>query len=139
MRNRRPERPVLGALRVDVDPAFDVMRRLDPLEVPPAVSTLLGRGDAVFVLPATAPAAEREAWTALATAWAKPNAPTLITDEDPAAVPAGTIECDVPEPPVGVIAGRSPGCWGRSAAEPAAVAAVGGAGAAVTWIVMVSV
>ena len=43
----------------------------------------------------------------------------------PVAVPAGTIECDVPEPPVGVMVGRSPGCWGRSAAEPAALAVVG--------------
>ena len=29
----------------DVDPAFDVMRRLDPLEVPPALSTLFGDED----------------------------------------------------------------------------------------------
>jgi aminopeptidase N len=33
-----PGRP----LRVDVDPEFDVMRRLDPLEVPPALSTVFG-------------------------------------------------------------------------------------------------
>jgi len=36
-------------LRLDVDPAFDVMRRLDPLEVPPALSTLFAAG-AVFAV-----------------------------------------------------------------------------------------
>jgi len=41
-------------LRVDVDPAFDVMRRLDPLEVPPALSTVFGAEEQLFVLPASA-------------------------------------------------------------------------------------
>ena len=41
-------------LRVDVDPAFDVMRRLDPLEVPPALSTVFGAENQLFVLPASA-------------------------------------------------------------------------------------
>jgi hypothetical protein len=39
-------------LRVDVDPAFDVMRRLHPLEVPPALSTLFGADDRFASRPA---------------------------------------------------------------------------------------
>jgi len=80
-----PARP----LRVDVDPAFDVMRRLDPLEVPPALSTLFGASDPLFVLPAAAPEAERAAWRSLAAAWAAPSAPRFKDDSDLAALPAG--------------------------------------------------
>jgi aminopeptidase N len=76
-------------LRLDLDPAFDVMRRLDPREVPPALTTLFGEGPETFVLPASAPEAERAAWTALAEAWAKPAAPVLASDADP--LPAGNV------------------------------------------------
>ncbi|MEZ4239756.1 MAG: M20/M25/M40 family metallo-hydrolase [Myxococcota bacterium] len=78
-------------LRVDVDPLFDVMRRLDPLEVPPAVSTLISGHEATFVVPAEAPAAEREAWEALAAAWAKPNAPKIVTDAQADQIPAENV------------------------------------------------
>jgi aminopeptidase N len=75
--------------RVDLDPAFDVMRRLDPGEVPPALSTLQGGGPDTVVLPARASAEERAAWEALAAAWAQPEAPRVVTDTGP--LPAGDV------------------------------------------------
>ena len=74
-------------LRVDVDPAFDVMRRLDPLEVAPALSTVFGAEDPVFVLPAAASEAERQAWRDLAEAWARPGAPRLVDDVELGGLP----------------------------------------------------
>ena len=82
-----PERP----LRIDVDPLFDVMRRLDPLEIPPAVSTVLGADDPLFVLDADAPAGEREAWRELARAWAAPGEPRLAEDDALATLPDGAV------------------------------------------------
>ncbi len=73
-----PARP----LRIDVDPAFDVMRKLDPLEVPPAISTVMGGAETLFVLPSEAPAAELEAWRDLATAWAAPDPVEIVNDVD---------------------------------------------------------
>jgi hypothetical protein len=78
-----PGRP----LRVDVDPEFDVMRRLDPLEVPPALSTVFGAAAPLFVLPAAAPADELDAWRALAADWAKPGAPRTVLDAELEALP----------------------------------------------------
>ncbi len=79
-----PARP----LRLDIDPAFDVMRRLDPLEVPPAISTLFGDDHPLFVLPAAAPGSEREAWAALAAAWARPGTPDTVDDSTLTSLPA---------------------------------------------------
>jgi hypothetical protein len=73
-----PDRP----LRVDVDPAFEVMRRLDPLEVPPALSTLFADDDPLFVLPARATAEERSAWEALAADWKGEGEPRTVLDTD---------------------------------------------------------
>ncbi len=78
-----PARP----LRVDVDPAFDVMRRLDPLEVPPALSTVFGADDPLFVLPAAASAEETEMWRQLATDWAQPEEARVTLDSDLDALP----------------------------------------------------
>jgi len=82
-----PARP----LRLDVDPAFDVMRRLDPLEVPPALTTLFGADDPVFVLPARATAAEQAAWRGLAAAWAKPAEPRIVVDRELENLPDGSV------------------------------------------------
>ena len=82
-----PSRP----LRVDVDPAFDVMRRLDPLEVPPALSTLFGTRDPTFVLPSDAPPAELEAWKELAAHWAAPGTPRMVGDDEAATLPGGSV------------------------------------------------
>ncbi len=73
-----PARP----LRVDVDPAFDVMRRLDPLEVPPALSTGFGAEDQLFVLPASASGEEEAEWRRLAADWARPGEPRIVLDSE---------------------------------------------------------
>jgi len=77
-------------LRLDIDPDFDVMRILDPLEVPPALTTVFGEEEAVFVLPSTAGEDEREAWTQLASGWARPGEPKLIEDSEVDAPPPGS-------------------------------------------------
>ena len=77
-------------IRIDVDPEFDVMRRLDPLEVPPALSTVFGAPEALYVLPASASQGEQAAWRKLATAWAQPAEPNIILDTDLRAVPETT-------------------------------------------------
>ena len=74
-------------LRVDVDPAFDVMRRLDPLEVPPALSTVFGAEEQLFVLPASASDEEKAAWRQLATDWARPDEPRIVLDSELSALP----------------------------------------------------
>ncbi|MCB1722272.1 MAG: M1 family peptidase [Gammaproteobacteria bacterium] len=56
-------------LRIDIDPAYDVMRELDPSEQPPVLSRLFGSRKAWLIVPTGASPAEREAWTALADAW----------------------------------------------------------------------
>jgi hypothetical protein len=74
-------------LRVDVDPAFDVMRRLDPLEVPPALTTVFGSGDQLFVLPAEGSDEEVAAWRQLAADWARPDEPRIVLDSELSALP----------------------------------------------------
>ncbi len=56
-------------LRIEIDPQFDLFRRVDRREVPPALSQAFGAERVTFVLPADAPALMRERWRALAQAW----------------------------------------------------------------------
>lgn len=60
-----PARP----LRVAVDPAFDLFRRLHREEIPPAISQAMGGERVLIVLPAAAPEALRKAYAELARAW----------------------------------------------------------------------
>jgi len=60
-----PARP----LQLDVDPEFDVFRRLHRNEIPPAISQALGAGQLLIVLPAAAPEALGAAYAALARSW----------------------------------------------------------------------
>ncbi|MGD2082141.1 MAG: M20/M25/M40 family metallo-hydrolase, partial [Chromatiales bacterium] len=60
-----PARP----LRLAVDPAFDVFRRLDRGEIPPAISQALGGDRVLIVLPSAAPPPLLEAYERLARAW----------------------------------------------------------------------
>jgi hypothetical protein len=60
-----PARP----LRLDVDPQFDLFRRLHRNEIPPALSQAFGAERALAVLPSQAPAAVREGYAALARLW----------------------------------------------------------------------
>jgi hypothetical protein len=78
-------------LRLDVDPEFDVMRRLDPMEVPPALSTVFGADSALFVLPTAAAEGELAAWRALAAAWAHPETPQMVFDSELEALPSGPL------------------------------------------------
>jgi len=80
-----PGRP----LRVDIDPEFDLMRRLDPREVPPAISTLMGAKAPLFILSSRAPEAEVEAWKNLAESWAAPEKARMIRDDEIMAFPKG--------------------------------------------------
>ena len=82
-----PSRP----LRLDIDPAFDVMRRLNPLEVPPALTTLFGADDPIFILPSGATETEQKAWRDLATGWAKPEEPKLVLDDEIDTLPDGSV------------------------------------------------
>jgi hypothetical protein len=80
---RTPARP----LRVDVDPQFDVMRRLDPMEVPPALSTVFGADEPLFVLPSAAPPEEQEAWRALVEGWQRGKAVRIALDSELSGLP----------------------------------------------------
>jgi len=75
-----PARP----LQLDVDPQFDVFRRLDRNEIPPAISQALGAERLLIVLPAAAPAALRAAYEAVARAWqaGQPGRIELADDTD---------------------------------------------------------
>lgn len=55
--------------RLDVDPAFDVWRRLHQEEIPPAFSQLLGAERALLVLPQQATPAMGQAYHQLAQVW----------------------------------------------------------------------
>jgi aminopeptidase N len=82
-----PGRPV----ELRVDPAFDVLRRLDPAEVAPTLSTVFGADRPTFVVAAAASTTERQAWRDLATSWARPDEPVVVLDTDLEAVPAGPV------------------------------------------------
>jgi hypothetical protein len=77
-------------LRVDVDPEFDLFRRLDRAEIPPAISQALGAERAVVLLPSAAPPALATAYRALAAAIERsgPGAVEVREDRDVAQLPA---------------------------------------------------
>ncbi|MFZ5503536.1 MAG: M1 family metallopeptidase [Pseudomonadota bacterium] len=70
-------------LRVDVDPEFDLFRRLDNSETPAAFSRVFGAQQLLIVLPHQASAGLREAYQALATTWQQQpaRATTIVWDE----------------------------------------------------------
>ena len=76
-------------VRVDVDPEYDVFRRVDPAELPPALSGAFGATKRVIVLPSSAPLERRAAYAALAESW-KTAGTEIVTDEALARVPPGT-------------------------------------------------
>ncbi|HNX50432.1 MAG TPA: M20/M25/M40 family metallo-hydrolase [Thermoanaerobaculaceae bacterium] len=79
-------------LRLDVDPAFDVMRRLDPAEIPPALSTVLGEDVPTYILPAAASENERAAWRELVSTWQKGKPSVrVVEDRDLGELPAGNV------------------------------------------------
>ncbi len=75
-----PVRPV----RIEIDPEFDVFRKLSPLETPPTLSRLLGAERPRIFLP---PGPGAAPWAALAAAWTKDRANLPEVLPDTAAVP----------------------------------------------------
>jgi len=58
-------------IAVDVDPEFDIFRKLDRMEIPPAISQAFGARKALALIPAAAPAELRDAYRAAAETWAQ--------------------------------------------------------------------
>ena len=76
--------PLTGQpLRVDVDPEFDVFRRLDRSEIPPALSQVFGAEQLLIVLPRNAPEDLREQFLGVAKRWQlQPGRSTRIVWDD---------------------------------------------------------
>lgn len=55
-------------LRIDIDPEFDVFRRLNRAEIPPAITQVLGSKKLMVILPFSAPASLLHAYRAFANA-----------------------------------------------------------------------
>ncbi len=88
---RRPMELRLAArpLRLDLDPQFDLFRRLHRDEIPPALTQLFGAVNPMIVLPAMAPEAIRQAYVQLANTWQRPDTVSLEIrwDNDLTALP----------------------------------------------------
>ena len=69
-------------LRLEIDPDFDVFRRLSPLETPPALAGLLGAKNPAIILPAGPGFA---AWNAFAGTWTKDAANLPVITQSTAA------------------------------------------------------
>ena len=77
-------------LRIDLDPHFDVFRRLDSREIPAALSQGFGAEKPLLVLPAQESKAVLEAYRSLAANWQKTQASPLeiVTDDQLQTLPA---------------------------------------------------
>jgi hypothetical protein len=64
-------------LRIDVDPQFDLFRRLDIAETPPALSRAFGAKRVTFVLPSSAGPALVAAYRELADSWSQAGAESV--------------------------------------------------------------
>jgi hypothetical protein len=80
-------------LRLQVDPDFDLFRRLDPAELPASFGRLFGARAPLIVLPSQAPAGLLEAYRALALDWGRGG--EVVLDREISALP--------PERPVWVL------------------------------------
>jgi aminopeptidase N len=63
--------------RVDVDPEFDVFRRLHREEIPPALTQLFGADKVLLLLPAAAPTELKQGYRQLAQTWSQTSSQTL--------------------------------------------------------------
>ncbi len=79
-----PAKPV----KLAIDPDFDVFRKLDTAEIPPALSGLFGADSPLFILPAKAPKPLLEGYRALAKAW-DASEDRMILDRELTSLPAG--------------------------------------------------
>lgn len=76
-------------LSVQVDPDFELMRRLDPAEIPPTLSQTLGADSLWIVLATSVPADARRAYGELAADWAKHQRARVLDDDPSLAPPPG--------------------------------------------------
>ena len=76
-------------LQLDVDPEFDIFRRLHRNEIPPAVSQAMGAEQVLVILPGKASADLARAYRALATRWQqeKPGHVDIVVDSDVQTLP----------------------------------------------------
>lgn len=72
-----PSRP----LRIDIDPRFDLFRRLAPEELPPSLGQVFGAANLTVVVPSGASAEERDAYLLLVAQWRR-QFPGIRTQED---------------------------------------------------------
>ena len=81
-----PARPV----QLDIDPQFDVFRRLHRNEIPPAVSQAMGAEQVLVVLADNTPAELQQAYRALALQWQqeKPGHVEVVVDSELQTLPA---------------------------------------------------
>ncbi|SCX01429.1 PDZ domain-containing protein [Nitrosomonas eutropha] len=81
-----PARPV----RIDIDPQFDVFRRLDNREIPSALSQGFGAETPLLILPSNVSEELMQAYQSLATNWQKTQAGSLeiVRDDQLQALPA---------------------------------------------------
>ena len=81
----RTQTKVIGtttaATRVDLDPQFDVFRRLDPAEVPATLGEMFGADRVTIVVPAPANDTDAAAWRAVAESW-KGGSPSVDIVDD---------------------------------------------------------
>ncbi len=77
-------------LRIEIDPEFDVFRKLDINEIPPTLSKIFGAKKVLIILPEKAPADLLKAYTELAIRWAKNKSSkvTYIKDSELNELPA---------------------------------------------------
>ncbi len=77
-------------LRIDVDPEFDLFRRLSPEEVPPALSQVFGAKRLTIVLPSTATDTLMKAFQGLAQAWREsgPDEVKVVRDSEMHTLPS---------------------------------------------------
>ncbi len=93
MTKRRHEaefRLPLLPLRMDVDPEFDVFRRLAPEEAPPALSQIFGARKLTIVLPSSARDPFNKAFQELAQAWREsgPDEIKVVSDSELRSLPS---------------------------------------------------
>ncbi|HYQ93091.1 MAG TPA: M1 family peptidase, partial [Candidatus Competibacteraceae bacterium] len=79
------------SLRLDVDPEFDVFRRLHPTEVSAALSLAFSAERSLIVIPSGAPQSLRNSYEALAVRWQNQgSAITVVVDNAIDDLPTGS-------------------------------------------------
>jgi len=69
-------------VRIDIDPEFDVMRKLHVNEIPPTLSGAFGAPDVLILLPSGAPQEFLKAYRKLAEKWANESNGKIVVKQD---------------------------------------------------------